>query len=85
LGKDAVSVGWGETTPFKVFFLAFLQAHVRLQYDGFVWRFFLLAVASSGLVFSENLTLSILIRTISQFAVISLPLGRSKFHRELFV
>ena len=40
------------TTPFKVFFLAFLQAHVRLQYDGFVWRFFLLAVASSGLVFS---------------------------------
>ena len=39
-------------TPFKVFFLAFLQVHVRLQYDGFVWRFFLLAVASSGLVFS---------------------------------
>jgi len=39
-------------TPFKVFFLAFLQAHARLQYDGFVCRFFLLAVASSGLVFS---------------------------------
>jgi hypothetical protein len=50
--NGVVPVGWGEATPFKVFFLAFLQAHVRLQYDGFVWRFFLLAVASLGLVFS---------------------------------